>query len=178
LIFGVTGIIAPIVGNIAPSKSKVTMQNRRSRRIRVLAVASGGGHWIELGRLSLAFDGCDVAFVSTLDARRLVAGHRFYRVPDASRWGKTAVIRMALAVLWIILKERPDVVISTGAAPGYVALRLSGLLGARTIWIDSIASIDELSLSGRMAGRHADLWLTQWPHLAKPEGPHFAGAIM
>ena len=58
------------------------------------------------------------------------------------------------------------------------ALRLGRLLGARTIWLDSIANVDELSLSGLKARRHADLWLTQWPHLARPEGPFYMGAVM
>jgi hypothetical protein len=81
--------------------------------------------------------------------------------------------------LYIILRERPDVIISTGAAPGYFALWIGRrLLGARTIWIDSIANVDRLSLAGAKAGRVADLWLTQWPHLAKPGGPAFAGAVL
>ena len=32
--------------------------------------------------------------------------------------------------------------------------------------------------SGQKIGRHADLWLTQWPHLARPEGPFFKGAVL
>jgi hypothetical protein len=58
------------------------------------------------------------------------------------------------------------VVVSTGAAPGYIAIRLGKLLGARTVWIDSVANVEELSLSGRMVSGRADLCLTQWPHLA------------
>jgi hypothetical protein len=76
-----------------------------------------------------------------------------------------------------VLRERPDVVLSTGAAPGFFALLFGRLLGARTIWLDSIANIEELSMSGRMARRHADLWLTQWPHLARPDGPECAGRV-
>ena len=34
------------------------------RRRRVLAIASGGGHWVQLQRLRPAFEGCDVAYVS------------------------------------------------------------------------------------------------------------------
>ncbi len=45
---------------------------------------------------------------------------------------------MAAKLVWLLLKERPDIVITTGAAPGYFCLRLGKLLGARTIWIDSI----------------------------------------
>jgi UDP-N-acetylglucosamine:LPS N-acetylglucosamine transferase len=146
---------------------------------RVLAVASGGGHWIQLLRMSPAFAGQDMAYVTTLaSCRPQVGGARFYVVGDASRWNKFALLLMAMKVLWILVRERPRIVISTGAAPGYFALRIGKLLGARTIWVDSIANAEKLSMSGRSIGRHADLWLTQWPHLARPEGPHFCGAVL
>ena len=134
---------------------------------RVLAVASSGGHWVQLRRLAPAFEDHDVAYLTT-DAgyRSEVAGARFYAVNDANRWNKLAVVWCALRILWVLLRERPTVVVSTGAAPGYLAIRLAGLLGARTAWIDSIANVEELSMSGQMAAAQTDLCLTQWPHLA------------
>ncbi|HVH03936.1 MAG TPA: hypothetical protein VM891_13525 [Amaricoccus sp.] len=70
-------------------------------------------------------------------------------------------------------------VVTTGAAPGLVALALAKrLCGSRTVWIDSIANVEELSTSGTHARRVADVWLTQWEHLARPEGPHFWGAVL
>ena len=76
------------------------------------------------------------------------------------------------------MKENPDVIVSTGAAPGYFAIRFGRLLGIKTIWIDSIANAEELSMSGQKAGKHADLWLTQWKHLAKPQGPLYYGNVI
>ncbi len=73
---------------------------------------------------------------------------------------------------------RPDIVVSTGAAPGYFALRFGKILGARTIWVDSLANVDTLSRAGQMAGKFADLWLTQWPDLASTEGPEYAGQVI
>ena len=144
-----------------------------------MAVASGGGHWTQLLRLQPAFVGFDVVFVTVDEGYRpQVAGSRFYSINDANRWNKAGLLRMALRLAWIVLKERPDVVISTGAAPGYVALRLAHALGARTIWLDSIANAAELSLSGAKVGRYADLWLTQWPHLARPHGPSYVGSVL
>jgi hypothetical protein len=99
-------------------------------------------------------------------------------VNDATRWDKLGLIKMLARITWILLSERPDVVVSTGAAPGYFALRIGKWLGARTIWLDSIANVEQLSMAGRKVGRHADLWLTQWPHLARPEGPYFVGAVL
>jgi UDP-N-acetylglucosamine:LPS N-acetylglucosamine transferase len=137
-------------------------------RQRVLAVASSGGHWVQLCRLRPAFAGHDVAYLTTDPGHRAEVAHaRFHTVNDANRWSKVALVRSALKILWVLLRERPNVVVSTGAAPGYIAIRLGKLLGARTVWIDSVANVDELSLSGRMASVRADLCLTQWPHLAE-----------
>jgi UDP-N-acetylglucosamine:LPS N-acetylglucosamine transferase len=146
---------------------------------KVLAVASGGGHWIQLMRIAAALEQHRVTYVTTLPGyRSQVSPNAFYVVTDASRWNKLKLVLLALQVLWILLRQRPDVVITTGAAPGYLAVRLGKWLGARTVWIDSIANVEELSLSGRKAGRFVDLWLTQWPHLACADGPQFAGAVL
>ena len=37
---------------------------------------------------------------------------------------------------------------------------------------------EEISMTGRLVGRHADRWLTQWPHLAASEGPDYLGAVL
>ncbi|WP_220347888.1 hypothetical protein [Alkalilimnicola ehrlichii] len=52
------------------------------------------------------------------------------------------------------------------------------LLGAKTIWVDSLANAEQLSVSGAKVRRFADLWLTQWEHLAAPDGPHYRGAVL
>lgn len=154
------------------------MDARKERR-KVLAIASGGGHWVQLLRLSPAFEGCDVAFVTVSEAYRAeVPAKRFYVVNDATRWNKLGLLMLAVRLLRIIRRERPDVIISTGAAPGYLGIRMGRLLGCRTVWLDSIANVDSLSLSGKRIGRHVDLWLTQWPHLAGPQGPYFMGAVL
>ena len=64
------------------------------------------------------------------------------------------------------------------AAPGYFAIRFGKWLGCRTIWIDSIANVEQLSMAGQLVKPYADLWLTQWSHLAGAEGPHFMGAVL
>ncbi len=118
-------------------------------------------------------------YVTTLPGyREEVAPALFHVVRDGSRWDKIGLIIQALQLLVIMIKVRPDVVITTGASPGYFAVRFGKWLGARTIWIDSIANVEELSLSGREAGKYVDLWLTQWPHLAGRDGPQYTGAVL
>jgi UDP-N-acetylglucosamine:LPS N-acetylglucosamine transferase len=146
---------------------------------RVLAVASGGGHWTQMMRLRGAFEGQDVAFVGVKDMYRSdVAPNRFYAIPDVSRLHKWSLPFSITKLLFILIKEKPEVVVTTGSAPGMLALRLGKMFGARTIWIDSIANVEQMSLSGRKAGKYADLWLTQWPHLAEEGGPRYLGSVL
>jgi UDP-N-acetylglucosamine:LPS N-acetylglucosamine transferase len=146
---------------------------------KILAVASSGGHWAQLLRLRPAFAGHEVVFVTTQpDSRGEVAPDRFHRVPDGNRKSKLRVLLLMVRTFLVVLRERPDVVVSTGAAPGYFAIRFGRLLGARTLWLESIANVEELSLSTTLVRPYADLLLTQWPHLAQPEGPHYRGSVL
>jgi len=159
---------------------------------RVLAVASGGGHWVQLLRMRPAWSGCDTAYATT---HRDYENHiratpglekdaaRFYIFPDANRWQKWRLLRQLVAILWIVVMERPDVIISTGASAGYFALRIGKLFGRRTVWVDSVANAEEISLAGKKVEAFADLWLTQWPHLSRaqsknPADPRHYGAVL
>jgi len=134
---------------------------------------------VQLNRLRPSFEGCDLAFATVNAAyREEVRGHRFYTVHDATRWSKLGLIRLALEMLVIVIRERPDVVISTGAAPGYFAIMFGKLIGARTLWLDSIAMVEDLTLCGKKIGRFADLTLTQWPGNASEGGAQYVGAVV
>ena len=150
-----------------------------ARPKRVLAVAAGGGHWVQLMRISRVLLDHKVAYVTVSAAYRCdVKGAKLYSVVDATAWNKFKLLWQALQVLVIVLRERPEVIISTGAAPGYFAIRFGKLVGARTIWIDSIANVERLSMSGRKVQPYADLWLTQWQHLTLDSGPSYRGAVL
>jgi hypothetical protein len=142
-------------------------------------VASSGGHWVQLLRTSPAFARHDILWVSTVPGleSQIPAG-RFVSVRDANIWDKPGLVIMALQLLWHYLRFRPHVVFTTGAAPGFFAVLYGRLFGARTIWLDSIANAEELSMAGRKAGRFSDHWLTQWPELAREGGPHYLGTIL
>ncbi|HEX3861516.1 MAG TPA: hypothetical protein VHY35_07470 [Stellaceae bacterium] len=150
-----------------------------TRRKKILAVASPGGHWAQLLRLRPAFAGHEVVFATTLaDSRTEVPGHQCHILPDANQHNKLRVLLLMLRTLLLVIRVRPDVVISTGAAPGYFAIRFGHYLGARTLWLESIANAEEYSLSTRLVRPYADLMLTQWPHLARPDGPFYRGSVL
>ena len=160
---------------------------------KVLAVASTGGHWVQLLRMRPAWDGCKVSYITTNEGHRdaLLADAnlraqdlpRFFTAPAANRWQRLRLFLLGLRILWIVIWIRPKVIISTGAAPGFFALLFGKLIGARTIWVDSIANADRMSLSGRLVRPFTDLWLTQWEHLEGSEypeanAPSYKGAVI
>ncbi len=146
---------------------------------RVIAIASGGGHWKQLMLMRPGFDAHRVAYVTTLPglAEQSQASPAFL-VPDCNRNEPIAVARCAFAILGLMIRHRPDVVVSTGAMPGLLALAVGKLFGSRTVWIDSVANAEEMSASGRLAGRFADLWLSQWEHVARKEGADYLGSVL
>lgn len=150
------------------------------KRAKVLAVASKGGHWEELMVLGPAFEGQNVIFASTDPSLSDdVPGQSFALLADYNQNEPLKLAAGLFETRALLRRLRPDCVISTGAAPGLLCLIWGRLLGARTIWVDSIANGEELSLSGRLACRISHTVLTQWEHLAQPDGrPEYAGSVI
>lgn len=147
---------------------------------RILAVASAGGHWVQLSRLSEAFGASDTLYVTTARGYSPPSGERpVAAIADGSRNEPLRLVLAAAQLVVLFLRFRPHAVITTGAAPGYLALRLAKLRGCRTVWLDSIANAEEISMSGRLARRYADLWLTQWEDLSRSTpGLHYWGQVL
>jgi len=144
----------------------------------VMAIASRGGHWIQLNRLSAVWEEQDVIFITNDPSLESHVGNaKFETVIDANMDQKLKLIFLAAQTFFKVLKHRPDVIISTGAAPGFFALIWGKLIGAKTVWVDSVANADELSLAGKKVSKVADVWLTQWPEVAKEDGPLYKGRV-
>lgn len=132
-----------------------------------MAIASAGGHWIQLLRVMPAFDEHEVIYVSTKPGFAETVEERFYCMPDANRKKKIQMLRLIRKMFSLVYSIRPSVIVTTGAAPGLIGLMAGKILGCTTIWIDSIANVEELSLSGKIAMKFASRVYTQWPDLAK-----------
>jgi UDP-N-acetylglucosamine:LPS N-acetylglucosamine transferase len=145
---------------------------------RVLAISSAGGHWEQLMLIRAGLDECEVTYAVTNLAVAERSGVPAIAIPDFNAKEPVKIALGSLKIAVLVLHLKPHVVVSTGAAPGLVAAVVAKLIGAKAIWIDSIANANRLSLSGRLARRVADLRLTQWRHLAADEGPHYGGAVL
>lgn len=148
---------------------------------KLLAISSPGGHWIQLNRLSAGLEDryqIVYAMPAALFTSTSSSGRKVYSVTDVSADDKWRLIPCALQILYILLKERPKAILSTGAAPGAVAIWLGSFLGIRTIWVDSIANVKQISRAGRLAKKRADVFLTQWEHLSDGQAILFKGALL
>lgn len=126
-----------------------------------------------------AFSDFETVYVSTFDNYSgMVEGSRFYTVRDASRFDLRPFIVIFLKALWILLRERPQVVVTTGSAPMLAFVMLGKLAGRRTLWIDSIANSQRLSSSGRIAKRLAIPVVSQWSDVAEMEGVECWGRVV
>lgn len=146
----------------------------------VMAVASGGGHWEQLMAIYGAFNHISIVYVSTGETvpPPNIARRQFARVTDASLWTKSRLVRCAVEVAILVLRVRPAAVVTTGAAPGLFAIAAGRVLGARTLWIDSIANAETLSLSGRIAKIVAHKVVSQWEHVATENRVGYQGAVL
>lgn len=140
------------------------------KKKRIFAVASFGGHWIQLLRIAKPLEEFyDITYICTNSkCSAMVAGNNFYRITDFSRWDAWKVFFALYHIIWILFKERPKVVISTGAAPGLLVLLIAKYLFLKkTIWIDSFANASKLSFCGKLAKKLSiDHVYTQWEHLS------------
>lgn len=138
------------------------------RQTSVLLVSSSGGHWVQMSKILPALDGLewDVATVD-LSAVEGLNYRRAFRIQDFNRDTWIASAGGLFSVLRCVLGSRATHVISTGAAPGLVAIAIGKLAGKKTMWIDSVANAEKISLSGRLASPFSDVVLTQWEDVAQ-----------
>jgi len=98
-------------------------------------------------------------------AEELKKTSRVRDIPNIVRYNPLSWIIGAVMSGYIALIERPDVVITTGAGIVVFFCAFAKLLGAKLIFIESMARIERPTLTARMLYPFADLFFVQWPDL-------------
>jgi hypothetical protein len=144
--------------------------------------ASAGGHTSELLELlaHATWWPRPAVAVTTLEILR----------PRFEQLGPTTVIgecdrRHPLASIAVFLRawrfvhrERPDVIVTTGSLPLAMVCAVVKVYRGKVVWIDSVAQMDGLSLSGNLVRRFADRCYAQWPDVAaRYEHVTYAGEV-
>ncbi|MEY2396927.1 MAG: hypothetical protein QOJ00_101 [Actinomycetota bacterium] len=154
--------------------------------MKLLVGASAGGHANDmkalLERAAELWPVAPVAYVTTAetwadDLRD--SGMRVYVIREADRRTPFRAMQSAVQSLRVIMRERPDAVVTTGAMPMAIMCVWARMLRAKVVWVDCISQTEVLSLSGRAAKRLSHLTLTQWPEIAtRTRGVEYAGEVL
>lgn len=137
--------------------------------LKVCLVGSSGGHlthlymlksfWKDKERFWVTFDKADAK--SLLKDERVIACYY-----PTNRSLKALIINTRLA--WkTIRKERPDVIISSGAAVAVPFFYIGKLFGARLIYIEVYDRIDKSTMTGKMVYPITDKFIVQWEEMKK-----------
>lgn len=160
-----------------------TAPQTRAGRLKIALAASGGGHVRQLLDLEPAWRGHDAFFISedTALSRSIAEKHRTLFVPHfalgQAKLGAGGQMLASAARNFLVsarhmLRERPDVVVTTGAGAVFFSVLWARLLGSKVVTIESFARFETPSVFGRLTAPIATNKVIQSKALA----PHWPDA--
>ena len=135
--------------------------------MKVCLVGSSGGHLTHLYMLKPFWQDKERFWVTFNKeaANSILEGEQDYHCYyPTNRSLKALLINTRLA--WKVLrKERPDVIVSSGAAVAVPFFYLGKLFGMKTIYIEVFDRIDKPTMTGKMVYPVTDRFIVQWEEM-------------
>ncbi|MFA5358085.1 MAG: PssD/Cps14F family polysaccharide biosynthesis glycosyltransferase [archaeon] len=147
--------------------------------VKVCLAASAGGHLKEILQLEKYYSKKKHYFVTfrRADGISLAKKEKVYFVECPSR-NPAKFLKNFSQSLKIFFKEKPDIIISTGADGAFATCLIAKLSGKKVIYIESFCRPSNPSITGKLVYPFADLFIYQWKEVGKhyPKGK-FGGSI-
>jgi beta-1,4-N-acetylglucosaminyltransferase len=146
----------------------------------VLLVCSPGGHLFQMLCLEDAWSDLDRTWVTleAPDAEHLLEDDRVVFAHGPTNRSIRALLAN-LGLAWrLVRRERPDAILSTGAALALPFFLVGKLYGAKLIYVESLTRTAGLSLTGRLVYPLAGAFFVQWPAAAQRARARFAGNLL
>lgn len=137
--------------------------------MKIALVGSSGGHLTHLYLLKKFWENEDrfwVTFDKT-DAKSILKEERFYPCYYPTNRNVKNTIKNTILAFRILRKEKPDLIISSGAAVAVPFFWLGKLFGAKTVYIEIFDRIDKPTLTGKLVYPVTDKFIVQWEELKK-----------
>lgn len=133
----------------------------------ICIVCSSGGHLFEARRLTSVLQDCSVVWVTFKkeDALTMLKGEEVIFAHHPTQRSLANLAKNFLLAWKVFKSRRIDAVVSTGAGVAVPFLVLGKLQRRKTIYIESVARIHDLSFTGKLVYRFTDYFLVQWPEL-------------
>ncbi len=137
-------------------------------RQRIALVCSPGGHLDELIHIAKSLSHHDLFFM-TYRTPRTAHMKLGYLLPNILQ-SRLAFIFSFFRILAIFVRERPEVIVSTGAEIALPAFFIGKLLRCSLIFVESLCRVTSPSGTGRILYHISDLLIVQWPQLVRVYG--------
>ena len=137
--------------------------------LKICLVGSSGGHLTHLYTLKPFWENRKRFWVTfdKEDARSLLSGERMYSCYYPTNRRIKALIKNTVIAWKVLRKERPNLIISSGAAVAVPFFYLGKLFGAKLIYIEVFDRIDKPTLTGKMVYPIVDKFIVQWEEQKK-----------
>lgn len=135
--------------------------------MKVCLVGSSGGHLTHLYMLKPFWSGQERFWVTfgKQDAKSLLKGETVYPCHFPTNRNVKNLIRNTFLAWKVLLKEKPDLIVSSGAAVAVPFFYLGKLFGAKTIYIEVFDRIDKPTLTGKLVYPVTDRFIVQWEEM-------------
>lgn len=137
--------------------------------MKICFTASSGGHLEEIARMKPIAENNESFLLTERGAfHTLNFCKKVYLVNQINRreWSFLfKFIVLCFVSIRILIKEKPDCIISLGALATYPICLFAKLRGTKVIYIESFARVDYPSLTGKLMYQIADLFIVQWEEL-------------
>ena len=137
--------------------------------MKIALVGSSGGHLTHLYLLKKFWENEDrfwVTFDKT-DAKSILKEERFYPCYYPTNRNVKNTIKNTILAFKILRKEKPDLIVSSGAAVAVPFFWIGKLFGAKTVYIEIFDRIDKPTLTGKLVYPVTDKFIVQWEELKK-----------
>lgn len=134
-----------------------------NRKPKICFVSSSGGHWEQLQKLRPLADKYDGFFIT--EKTQFDAPLASYFMKQTDLKDKLMPFKMlvnSFQALKIWIKEKPDMVITTGTMVAYPFYLLSIICKKKFIFIETFGRANMPTVAGRLMEKHSDLFIVQW----------------
>ena len=142
--------------------------------MKVCLVTSSGGHLLHLHMLRSFWEKHERFWVTSKkeDALHLLADETVYWAYYPTQRNLQNLIRNTFLACRVLIRERPDVILSAGAAVAVPFFYVGRLLGCTLVFIEVYDRVFTPTLTGRLLHPVADLFVIQWEeqHAFYPKG--------
>ncbi len=137
--------------------------------MKVCMVGSSGGHLAHLNMLKSFWKKQDRFWVTfdKRDANSLLKKEKVYHCAYPTNRNFKNLVKNTVLAFKVLLKEKPDLLISSGAAVAVPFFYVAKLMGKKLVYIEVYDRIDTSTLTGKLVYPITDVFIVQWPEMVK-----------